>query len=551
MIFRVFLPGLLMLSMPLLAEPLVDEKNQTVAAVMAAEYALQNNDIKTAAQEYTRASLLSGDVNLAEQAARLAMSVKMPELTRRALARWRVLDPNSAPMWAMNLRLSMQLGEAESAFIFARKLLSYGSGEHTNLLFDVLRTEKADSGVMSRAVLRDIAKNAAMPDNVQIWIQLLFLADALDEPVASELLSEKIAVKFPADPRALLIGASVLREKGDEVTALAMVQKASALQPQNNWVRQNVLSEFTQLNAWLDAEKYLANGPQDENTWLMRGRLVMEAKRQDVSESFFASLLQQQKQPSQKLQLLLGQLAESMGRWTDAEHWYRNVSVSPEREQAQLRLPAVLYRQNRWNEALVLLRALQKNEDADGEFVRDSYLVEADLWAKQNKDAQAMNALQRGLAIFEADPLLLYGRAMQHASQNRTAASLADLKKIIDDNNQNAEALNAYGYTLAQHKQQYALALPYVEKALKLRPGSASTMDSLGWIKFMQQKYDEAQHWLEKAWGKSKDAEIAAHLGEVYWVRGRKDEARKVWSAGQTIDPQYALWPVIKKKYSP
>ncbi len=551
MIFRVFLPGLLLLSMPLLADPLIDEKSQTVTAVMAAEYALQNNDIKTAALEYTKAAQLSDDANLAEQAARLAMSVKMTDLTRKALARWRVLDPNSAPMWAMNLRLSMQLGEAESAFIFSRKLLSYGSSEYTNLLFDVLRTEKADSGVMSRAVLRDIAGNAAMPDNVQIWIQLLFLADALDEPIASQILSEKIAPKFPDDPRALLIGASVMREKGDEAAALSMVQKASTLQPQNNWVKQNVLAEFTHLQAWLDAEKYLANGPQDENTWLMRGRLIMEAKRNDVSENFFNSLLQQQKQPSQKLQLLLGQLAESMGRWADAERWYRNVNASPERERAQLRLPAVLYRQNRWNEALLQLHKLQKNEDADGEFVRDSYLVEADLWAKQNNDAQAMKALQRGLAIFEADPLLLYGRAMQHASRNRSNAALADLKKIIDDNNQNAEALNAYGYTLAQHKKQYAQALPYVEKALKLRPGSASTMDSLGWIKFMQRKYDEAQHWLEKAWGKSKDAEIAAHLGELYWVRGRKDEARKVWSAGQTIDPQYALWPVIKKKYSP
>ncbi len=162
-----------------------------------------------------------------------------------------------------------------------------------------------------------------------------------------------------------------------------------------------------------------------------------------------------------------------------------------------------------------------------------------------------MKALQRGLAIFEADPLLLYGRAMQHASQNRIDAALKDLKKIIDDNNQNAEALNAYGYTLAQHKKQYAQALPFIEKALKLRPGSASTMDSLGWVKLMQRKYDDAQHWLEKAWSKSKDAEIAAHLGELYWVLGRKDEARKMWSVGQTIDPQYALWPTLKKKYSP
>ena len=551
MIFRVFVLGLLLLSTPLLADPLFDEKSQTVAAVMAAEYALQNKDIKTAALQYSKAAQLSDDANLAERAASLAMSVRMTELTRTTLRRWRLLSPDSAAMWGMNLRLSMQLGEAEAAFIFSRKLLSYGTPEYTNPLFEVLRTEKADGGVISRAVLRDIAKNAAMPDNVQIWIQLLFLAEALDEPVATQILSEKIAFKFPDDARAQVIGASASRIKGDEATALAMVQRASILQPQNNWVKQTVLAELTQLQAWLEAEKYLASGPQDENTWVMRGRLLLEARQREPIESFYTSLLQQQKQPSQKLQLLFGQLADANGRWADAERWYHGVNASPERERAKLRLPIMLLKQNRWNEALSQLHALQKDTNADGEYIRDSYLIEADLWAKQDKDPQAMKALQRGLAIFEADPLLLYGRAMQHASQNRVDAALKDLKKIIDDNNQNAEALNAYGYTLAQHKKQYAQALPFIEKALKLRPGSASTMDSLGWVKLMQRKYDDAQHWLEKAWSKSKDAEIAAHLGELYWVLGRKDEARKMWSVGQTIDPQYSLWPTLKKKYSP
>ncbi|MEO8002298.1 MAG: tetratricopeptide repeat protein [Arenimonas sp.] len=545
-----FVLGLFLLSKPLLAEPLMEDKSQTVAAVMAAEYALQNKDIKTAALEYAKAAQLSDDVTLSERAVSLAMSMKMTGPSRKALARWREVAPNSADMWAMNLRLAMQLGEAESAYIYSRKLLSYGTPEYSTPLFDVLRTEKDDGAVMSRAVLRDIANNAVMPENVQIWIQLLFLADALDEPAARQVFSEKIAQKFPSDARAQIIGASALRVKGDEIAALAMVQRAGTLQPQNGWVKQNILAEFTQLHAWLDAEKYLAAGPQDENSWLLRGRFILQAKQQDVSEVFLNALLQQQKQPSEKLQLLQAQLADSLGRWSDAERWYRGVGSGPERDRAQLRLPVMLSNQNRWDEALAQLHAFQKNEDADGEFVRDSYLVEADLWAKQNKDVLAMKTLDRGLAIFEADPLLLYGRAMQNVSQDRIDASLADLKKIIDDNNQNAEALNAYGYTLAQHKKQYDHALPYIEKALQLRPGSASAMDSLGFVKLMQKKYDEAQRLLELAWSRSKDAEISAHLGELYWLIGRKEEARKIWSQGQAIDPQYSSWPVIKKKYS-
>jgi tetratricopeptide (TPR) repeat protein len=551
MIFRVCLLGLFLLAQPLLAEPLMDEKSQTVVAVMAAEYALQNKDVKTAAQEYTKAAILSEDVNLSERASSLAMSAGMNDLARKALARWHVLAPHSAAMWAMNLRLAMQLGEAESAFIFSRKLLSYGTTEYSAALFEVLKSERADAGVMSRAVARDLAKNGVMSDDIQIWIQLLFLSDALDEPIATQLLGEKIALKFPGDARAQVLGASATRMKGDEAGALAMTLRASVLQPQNTWVKQSVLAEFAQLQAWPDAEKYLAGGPQDENSWLMRGRLILQARQKDAAENFYQLLLQQQKQGSQKIQMLLGQLADAAGRWADAERWYRALYSSPGHERAKLRLPVMLSKQDRWSEAFKEIRSLQKDQTADGEFVRDSYLVEADLWAEQGKDTLAMSSLQRGLAIFEADPLLLYGRAMQHVSQNRIDAALADLKKIIDDNDQNAEALNAYGYTLAQHRKQYAQALPYVEKALKLRPDSATAMDSLGWIKLMQRRYAEAQSWLERAWSKSRDPEIAAHLGELYWLIGRKDEARKMWSTGQAIDPHHQFWPMLKKKYSP
>ncbi len=549
MIFRFVFLASALFSGAVLADSLTEEKNEAVIAVMAAEYALQNKDMKTAAMEYTKAALSSTDVNLAERAARLAMNVKMTGLARQALARWNALAPDSAAMWAMNLRLAMQLGEAESALIFSRKLLSYKTPEHTQMFLDILRAEKTDGGVMSRAVLRDVAANVTLPDNLQSWISVLFLADALDEPIASRMLSEKISLKFPDDARAQVIGASALRRKGDDEAALEQLQKASVAQPQNTWVKQNIVAELAELQAWLEAEKYLASMAQDETTWLQRGSFIMAAKQEDVTEKFYAALLQQEKNPSLKLQFLLGQLSDSAGRWADAERWYRAVASSPNSERALLRLPVVLQKQNRWKEALVQLAALQKSQTVDGEYVRDSYLVEADLWAQQKKYPQAMKALQRGLTIFEDDPLLLYGRAMQNIAQNKIDAALQDLKNIISENDQNAEALNAYGYTLAQHKKQYAQGLLYVEKALKLRPGSAATLDSLGWIKFKLRRYDEALLHLEKAWKKSKDAEIAMHLGELYWALGRKEDAKNLWLAGQKLDPKNPLWPAIKKKY--
>ena len=41
---------------------------------------------------------------------------------------------------------------------------------------------------------------------------------------------------------------------------------------------------------------------------------------------------------------------------------------------------------------------------------------------------------------------------------------------------------------------------------------------------------------LRKAYGARPDAEIAAHLGEVLWVSGQRDEARRILREARTRD---------------
>ena len=41
---------------------------------------------------------------------------------------------------------------------------------------------------------------------------------------------------------------------------------------------------------------------------------------------------------------------------------------------------------------------------------------------------------------------------------------------------------------------------------------------------------------MEAAYKKRPDPEIAAHLGEVLWVQGHHDEARRIWRDGLRQD---------------
>jgi len=41
---------------------------------------------------------------------------------------------------------------------------------------------------------------------------------------------------------------------------------------------------------------------------------------------------------------------------------------------------------------------------------------------------------------------------------------------------------------------------------------------------------------MREAWKQMRNAEIAAHLGEVLWARGQKDEARSTWQLGLELE---------------
>ena len=122
------------------------------------------------------------------------------------------------------------------------------------------------------------------------------------------------------------------------------------------------------------------------------------------------------------------------------------------------------------------------------------------------------------------------------------------MRTILKTEPDNAQVLNALGYTLADRTQRYNEALQYIQKALELEPNDAAVMDSMGWVKYRLGDYESAIAYLRKADEIAKDPEIAAHLGEVLWVAGKKNDALKVWEESLKEHPNHeALLKVMKR----
>ncbi|TPW12898.1 MAG: hypothetical protein FD130_1670 [Halothiobacillaceae bacterium] len=112
-----------------------------------------------------------------------------------------------------------------------------------------------------------------------------------------------------------------------------------------------------------------------------------------------------------------------------------------------------------------------------------------------------------------------------------------DLKSILARNPDHVESLNALGYTLADRTDRLQEAGELISRALELRPGDYFILDSMGWLQYRLGHLDEAVKYLRRALESKMDIEIAAHLGEVLWVKGDKQGAQEVWQKALDVGP--------------
>jgi tetratricopeptide (TPR) repeat protein len=223
--------------------------------------------------------------------------------------------------------------------------------------------------------------------------------------------------------------------------------------------------------------------------------------------------------------LLLSQAAEQRGDYKAAEGWLQKVD-SPQRAlEVQSRRAAILARQGKVNEARELLRKLPERapEDAKGKLLAEAQMLRD---VKRWKEAgQVMATLNQR---YPDEPDLLYEQAMVEEKLDRMGEMERLLRKVIALKPDYQHAYNALGYSLADRNKRLPEAKALIEKALALSPNDPFITDSLGWVQFRMGNRPEALALLRKAYVARPDSEIAAHLAEVLWVDGQRDEARRV-----------------------
>jgi len=518
---------------------------------LAGEFALQAGKLGEAAVQYLRAAQASqGDAALAERATRIAMLANDDARARQGLALWQQRSPESLAMRSAAGSLAMRTGRLDEAERELERLLRDPDPRGWRFALAALVGGGTDPAVPAQ-VLDALVTADAIPDQIEAWQEFGRLALRMERPALAQRMVDEVVRRFPEEPRVALLHASQLQQAGRRDEALALLRGLEQRTGNDVELRNAVAIAYDHMNDLAAAARVLAVGPQNVQTWGMRASLLARQHDDAALTALYAELSRAASRPDPAQRLLLGKIAEYLKRYADAITWYHSVPGGDERSEARLRAANAQGLLGRQDKALEEVRAIQSDASVDDEVRRDAYLLEAELRLRAADADGELDALARGLAAYPDENGLLYARALAWERRDDIARAEADLRKILVTEPENVAALNALGYTLADRTHRYQEALELIDRARVAEPDNPAIVDSHGWVLYRLGRNEEALVQLRRAFSLAKDAEIAAHLGEVLWVMGRKDEARRLFDEAARLDPDNRALQRVRETFKP
>ena len=292
--------------------------------------------------------------------------------------------------------------------------------------------------------------------------------------------------------------------------------------------------------------------------WLFLGLLQSDLSQVLLSEQSlktYINLVGQAKDTDQSGGLLeaylaLSQMAQKQGRWAQADEWLALIPPNADPLKVASRRAALLAQQGRKSDGLKLLEQVKVSTPQDA---RLKALAIAQ-WLREDKQINAaLTIIEQALAKFPADTDLQSEMAMLCEKLGRFDQMESLLRGIMKVKPTDPHAFNALGYSLADRKIRLDEARELILKAVQLAPRDPFIQDSLGWLEYRVGNSAEAIRILEAAFKARPDAEIAAHLGEVFWITGQKDKAGTIWREGLMLksDNETLLETLKQFKFKP
>lgn len=501
---------------------------QLLFKFLLSEIAGQRGNMQLSAQGYLEMAKATRDPRLARRATEIASYARLQGPALEAARLWFELEPNNAQARQSLVGLLLSGNKLSEVRPHLEALLA-ASGDPAQgfLQLQALLGKHPDKAAVF-AVVKELAqKYRDVPEARLALAQSAFAAEQHDLALAEmrEALKLRPGWELGALQYSQFLQQRESAQKAADYLAGFVDTHPDAREVRAHYAR--MLINAKQLPQARAQYQILQQAqPSNPEILVTIGLLSLQLDDFDLADQSLKRALELNYRDPDTLRFYIGQAYEERKRPDEAMKWYGEVKGGDQYVPAQARYAFLLGRQNKLAEARTYLQNVQVTSDEQRTVLIQA---EAQLLRESKAYQESYDLLAQALGRQPANADLLYDAALAAEKLSKLDVVEANLRKLIALKPDHAQAYNALGYTLADRTDRYAEAKEFVERALALSPDDAFILDSMGWVHYRMGNHKEALDFLQRAYARRPDPEIAAHLGEVMWAKGKKSEAEQLW----------------------
>lgn len=505
--------------------------------LLTAEMAINRHQPGLALQQYYEAAVESQLPMIIHEATQLAIELKETKLAIKLSKLWAQSDPENlkAHLVAATLLIGQNIYQAYPYLVKSLAIAPDSMHKHLTAIQYKL-------SLSSRHKLMKLLTKMADEHDKNPYAQFIAGQSAAqlgDISEATSRVQQSLSLK-PDLTESIELNAKLIRFKTQsDDKALAYLKQQLSKYANDMALRMFLTSALLDNHYTKEAQIHLKKLITHDEYQSKASILLAEIYTQDKQYSKAATLLEaitEDEIYGDPAKFLLGEIAEKNKDTSSAIHWYSEVYSSDKHIIAFQRAARLLAKTQQYNKAISLLRHSQPMSISEQKSI---ILTEIDILSQSSNFEEAIEVANRALRLMPNDIDFLYARSLVRVMLKQHLEVERDLLSILKINPNHADALNALGYTLAIQGGRMNEAMNYLSKAIELSPNNPAFIDSMGWLHYQMGNLPEALDWLKRARKLSNDTDIAVHLGEVLWMSGHKQDAKKLWVEALKLEPEH------------
>ena len=519
----------------------------TLLALLTAEVAGYRGDYQYALDQYLIEAEKTLDPGVAARVTRLAAYMKADDKLYQAASLWAQADPESLEAHQF---LADQLVK-RALYVDALETMQTidrlgGEAQFDYFAYRVGRMTQEDRQALLLGLNDMLTVN---PNEPQILFSKAALLEALgDGPAALETADTLLGLK-PAELNFVILKANLLSDLNQKQAAQAFLSEQLAINPDQPRLRLLLARLLFEAQAFSDArvQYQILHEIRPEDGEILFALAMLSIEQADFAQArLHLGRLVRTDQRVNQAQYYLGLVAEKTGDVALALREFAKVDGGYEYLSAQGRIVELIS----VNQSLEDARSYLAKKKLAHNGLRPQFdLIEGQLLSRVDAEDALFEHLDEAIEAQAGDIPLLYFRAMSGQKYDRLDILERDLKQVLTLDPGNADAMNALGYTLADQTDRYDEAYVLIERALRLKPEEPAFIDSMGWVLYRLNRYEEAIDYLEQAFERFPNDEVAAHLGEVLWQSGKTRRAKRVWKEALSETPDSTFLQSVVKRF--